>query len=133
MRLQLDTNALLRYTTNDIPKEADMVEVLIKKAKEGTVSLYICEPIFIETAVMLKQYFKFPKGKIVSILSFLINSPELHIENRQGLLRALGVYAEYSVDFVDCVLLVRTQMQNQQIFTFDVRLSLLASSQEKAN
>jgi len=110
-----------------------MVEVLIKKAKEGTVSLYICEPIFIETAVMLKQYFKFPKGKIVSILSFLINSPELHIENRQGLLRALGVYAEYSVDFVDCVLLVRTQMQNQQIFTFDVRLSLLASSQEKAN
>ncbi len=133
MQLQLDTNALLRYTTNDVPKEADMVEMLIKKAKEGTVSLYICEPIFIETAVMLKQYFKFPKGKIVSALSFLINSPELHIENRQNLLRALGVYAEHSVDFVDCVLLVRAQTQKRQVFTFDSKLALLASSQEKAN
>ena len=133
MQLQFDTNALLRYTTNDVPKEADIVEILIKKAKDGTVSLYICEPIFIETAVMLKQYFKFPKGKIVSVLSFLINSPELNIENRQNLLRALGVYAEYSVDFVDCVLLVRAQTQGRQVFTFDSKLALLASSQEKAN
>ena len=28
--------------------------------------------------------------------------------------KALGVYAEYSVDFVDCVLLVRAQTQGRQ-------------------
>ncbi len=125
---QLDTNALLRYITNDIRVQADQVELLFKKAIKGSVSLHICEPVFIETAVMLRNYFKFPKNKIVEALTPLLNSPELEIENRHQLTLAISIYSNKDLDLVDCILLIRAQNRKQQIFTFDSKLQTLFSS-----
>jgi len=116
---QLDTNTLFRFLTNDIPRQRSQVEDLIRKAKRHQVTLHVCEPIFIETAVTLKNYFKYPKNKIVDLLGLLINSSELTIENRQLLIKSLDTYADHALDFVDCVLLIRTQTLNHRLFSFD--------------
>jgi predicted nucleic-acid-binding protein len=130
---QLDTNALLRYLTHDIPGKYQSVRWLFNLAKKGKVTLHICEPIFVETSVMLRNYFKFPKEKIVSFLQDLLNSSHLNIENSTQLASAVALYSQYSIDLVDAVLLVRSQVNRQQIFTFDSKLALLASAQEKTN
>ncbi|HBC73239.1 TPA: hypothetical protein DCZ90_05495 [Candidatus Amesbacteria bacterium] len=119
---QLDTNTLFRFLTNDIPRQRSQVEDLIRKAKRHQVTLHVCEPIFIETAVTLKNYFKYPKNKIVDLLGLLINSSELTIENRQLLIKSLDTYADHALDFVDCVLLIRTQTLNHRLFSFDRHL-----------
>ena len=119
---QLDTNTLFRFLTNDIPRQRSQVEDLIRKAKRHQVTLHVCEPIFIETAVTLKNYFKYPKNKIVDLLGLLINSSELTIENRQLLIKSLDTYADHALDFVDCVLLMRTQTLNHRLFSFDRHL-----------
>lgn len=130
---QVDTNALLRYLAHDIPGEYQKTRWLFNKAKNGRVALDICEPVFIETAVMLKNYFKFPKGQITSFLHDLLNTSYLNIENASQLASAVNLYSQNSIDLVDAILLIRAQTNRQKIFTFDSRLSLLASSQEKAN
>ncbi|MBI5356690.1 PIN domain-containing protein [Candidatus Collierbacteria bacterium] len=130
---QLDTNALLRYLAHDIPSKYQKVRYLFNKAKNGQVTLNICEPVFIETAVMLKQYFKFPKDKVVDFLHDLLNASYLNIENSSRLAPAIDIYSQNSIDLVDAIVLVRAYINNQQIFTFDSKLSLLASSREKAN
>jgi len=130
---QVDTNVLLRYLAHDVPSQYQKVRRLFNKAKTGEVTLNICEPVFIETAVMLKNYFKFPKDQIVDFLHDLLNASYLNIENSSQLAPAVDAYSQNSIDFVDAVLLIRAYINGRQIFTFDSKLALLASSQEKTN
>lgn len=127
---QVDTNALLRYLTHDIPGEYQKTRLLFNQAKRGRAELHVCEPVFLETAVMLKNYFKFPKEKIVNFLQDLLNTSYLNVENAAQLASAVNIYSQNSVDLVDAILLMRAQTSQQRIFTFDSRLFLLASSQQ---
>lgn len=127
---QLDTNSLLRYLTHDIPGEYQKTRRLFNLANGGRVKLYICEPVFLETAVTLKNYFKFPKEKVVNFLRDLLNTSYLNIENGGQLASAVNIYSQNSIDLVDAILLMRIQTNRQRVFTFDSRLSLLASLQQ---
>lgn len=122
---QIDTNALLRFLTGDIPVQQAQVEKLINSSRKHLVNLHVCEPVFIETAVMLRNYYKYPRQQIVNLLTVLLNSPELIIENRKLLIKSLDTYAENSIDFVDSVLLVRTESHKHRLFTFDHHLTNL--------
>lgn len=133
MTYQIDTNALLRFLTKDIPRQAKATENLLNQAQQRMVNLEICEPVFIETAVALRNYFKFPKIKVVEMLESLMSFPNIDIENRQQIAQALAIFAQMDLDLTDCLIYLRAKAKRQQIFTFDSRLSLLASSQEKAN
>lgn len=125
---QLDTNALLRYLTHDIPGEYQKTQQLFNQAKKGRVKLAICEPVFLETAVMLRNYFKFPKDKVVSFLHDLLNISYLTIENASQLAPAISLYSQNSIDLVDAIFLIRAQIGQQQVFTFDSHLSRLATA-----
>ena len=119
----LYTNCLLRYLTCDIPTQAKKVRNLMSTAKKHQVRLSVCEPIFIETAVMLKNYFKYDRDKVFLLLSDLLAAPELEIENRDRLAKATVLYHETSVDFTDCILLIYAQTQRYKVFTFDSKLA----------
>ena len=70
---QLDTNVLLRYLTHDIPIQAKVVKQLFKKAQQKKVRVEVSEPVFIEITVALRNYFKFPKIKVVPLLKTLLS------------------------------------------------------------
>lgn len=133
MTYQIDTNALLRFLTKDIPRQAKATENLLNQAQQRMVNLEICEPVFIETAVALRNYFKFPKIKVVEMLESLMSFPNIDIENRQQIALALSIFAQMDLDLTDCLIYLRAKAKRQRIFTFDSKLSLLASPQEKAN
>lgn len=130
---QVDTNALLRFLTKDVPRQAKATENLLNQAWQRLVNLEICEPVFIETAVALRNYFKFPKIKVVEMLESLLSFPNIDIENRQQIAQALDIFAQVDLDLTDCLIYLRAKAKRQRIFTFDSKLSLLASAQEKAN
>lgn len=128
---QVDTNALLRFLTGDIPRQAKATENLLGQAKQQLVSLEICEPVFIETAVALRNYFKFPKVKVVEMLESLLSFPGTEIENHHQITQALAIYSQMDLDLTDCLVYLRAKAKHQRIFTFDSHLSLLASSPVK--
>lgn len=119
---QLDTNALLRYLTQDIPALAKQVHDLIIQAQKNRVRLYVCEPVFIETAVMLRNYYKFPKPQVAELLISLLSAKELIIENSANLSKACAIYRDTSIDLIDSILLIRSQTLKHQLFTFDQKL-----------
>lgn len=125
---QVDTNALLRFLTRDIPRQAKAMENLLRQAKQQMVNLEICEPVFIETAVALRNYFKFPKAKVVEMLESLLSFPEIEIENRQQVTQAIAIYSQTDLDLTDCLVYMRAKEKHQQIFTFDAHLSHLAAA-----
>jgi predicted nucleic-acid-binding protein len=123
---QLDTNVLLRYLTRDIPTQAKQALQLVNQAEKKEVTLEICEPVFIETAVMLRNYYKFPKTRVVNFLKDLLLSPCFRIENSHLLSLAIVTYSQSPIDFVDSILLIRSQTLNHKLFSFDRHLTSLA-------
>lgn len=119
---QIDTNPLLRYLTKDDLVKASEVEKMARKAAKGLVYIYLCESVILETAVVLKNYFKYPKGKIVELLQILLALNWLEIENFAIVSSAVRLYAVYSLDLVDCLVLARSKILDRKIFTFDRKL-----------
>ena len=120
---QLDTNVLLRFLTQDDPAKAKEVDTFFLKAEQGKVRLEISEPVFVETAVSLRNYFKFPRERVTELLKTLISRSWLQIENHDIVSQALSYYQSHTLDFVDCLIFIRAQKYNQKIFTFDAKLN----------
>lgn len=130
---QLDTNTLLRFLVNNKPVFTSQAKTFFKAAQKGHFEAVLCEPIFQEIFVILRDYYKFPKDKIASLLQTILSLSWLTIENREIISLAVELYGRYFLDMADCLLLSRSRLLGQRIFTFDSKLSLLASPPEKAN
>ncbi len=97
-------------------------------AKKHKAELHICEPIFIETAVMLKNYYKYNREKVFSLLSDLLAATDLAIENRDRLIQATSLYRETSIDFPDCILIIHARINQLKVLTFDEKVKNIAVS-----
>lgn len=125
---QIDTNPLLRYLTKDDLAKVSEVEKIARKAMKGLVHIYLCESVVLETAVVLKNYFKHPKRKIVEFLQILLALDWLEIENFAIVSSAVRLYSAYSLDLVDCLVLARSKILDHKIFTFDRKLRKISST-----
>lgn len=126
IRYLVDTNILLRYLTNDLPIEAKLAKEFFKSAKAGKLEAEICEPVFIETLIILKNYFKYPKNSVIRLMQSILTLDWLIVENSQIQTLALELYSQFGLDFVDCLILARSKIKKQKIFTFDTKLSKVA-------
>ena len=126
-KYQVDTNVLLRFLTNDVPTEARMAKEFFKSAKSGKLVAEISEPVFIETLVVLRNYFKYPKNSVIKLMQSILALDWLVIENLSILTLALDLYSQFNLDFVDCLVLARSKTKQQKIFTFDTKLSKISS------
>lgn len=126
IKYQVDTNILLRYLTNDVPVEAKTAKEFFKSAQAKRLEAEICEPVFIETLIVLKNYFKYPKDSVIRLMQSILALDWLVIENLSVLTLALDLYSQFDLDFVDCLILARSKTQQQKIFTFDTKLDQVA-------
>lgn len=126
-RYQIDTNILLRYLTCDVPTEAKMAKEFLKSVKTGKLEGEIGEPVFIETLIVLKNYYKYPKKSVIKLMQSLLALDWLIIENFSILILALDLYSQHDLDFVDCLILARSKTKQQKIFTFDAKLAEIAN------
>lgn len=130
---QLDTNVLLRYLTNDVPAETKKARKFLESVKKQNVHAEISEPVFVETVIMLRKYFKFPKIKVIELAKSLLALDWIFFENAKQLNEAIHLYATQPLDFVDCLIFVRAQTKHQAIFTFDKTLALVTAKSKSAN
>lgn len=97
----VDTNLFIRYLTEDDPVQADAVEHLFKRVKEGKESLQTSLLVITEIVWVLESIFKKSKNEIKEMVQKLINTPNLQIDQRDILLHGLEIYSNKNIDFVD--------------------------------
>ena len=75
MREQIvDTNILLRFLLNDVPKQTEEAKLKIEQAKAGKLKLVVPQIVIFEIIFALTKIYGFEKNKVKDVIRVLINS-----------------------------------------------------------
>ena len=77
--------------------------------------------VIAEVVYVLKGVYNVGRTEIATCISTLLN--EIEIQNKGVMKRALAIYANKNIDFVDCVLIARHQILKDEVFSFDKKLN----------
>lgn len=121
-RVIADTNVFLRFLLNDVPQQADKAERLFIKAKKGNLELYIPQIVIFEIYFALEKYYSWSKEDIIEKLKTLITSKHFVIPEREIFTKALEIYKNKNISFVDSFIVSFSQLKDHEIFSFDKKL-----------
>jgi predicted nucleic-acid-binding protein len=115
-----DTNLFLRYLTDDVPSQADLVEALLRRAASGEVTLVTTGLVIAEIVWTLESFYHISKRDIQAKVLAILNTSGLNVADSDLVLQAIGTYAEKNVDFIDAYNAAWMLKHNtSRIFTFD--------------
>ena len=114
-KILIDANVILRYFLNDNEDMAIEAEYVIKN---GAVTL---PEVLAEVVYVLRNVYKVEKQNIVDTLLDVLN--EIEIEHYETILRAVNIFAETNLDFVDCILIAYNEVEKIEVFSFDKKLT----------
>lgn len=115
----VDTNVFLRFLLKDHKKHYQTAKKYFTQAKKGKINLILIPQIVLEINYVLKKVYSLPRNRITNILAKLIKSPDLEVQKRELLLKAVEKYKKTNVDLMDLYLYETAQEQNAQILSFD--------------
>jgi predicted nucleic-acid-binding protein len=99
-----DTNFLLRFYLNDVPKQAAKAKRMIEAAKEGALLLVTDMIVICEMVWVLESYYGLPRKEISEKMIHLYQTAGISIINGKILPEALAVYVEKNIDFSDAAI-----------------------------
>jgi len=121
----VDTNILLRFLLNDIPKQTEEVKKQIKFAKMGKVKLIIHSVVIFETIYALNKVYGFSREQIVEGLKKFIAFEYIEVLEREVIQESLDLFLTKNLSFVDCFLNKLGNKFNGEVLTFDRDLDKL--------
>ena len=98
MRIIVDTSALVRFFTDDIPQKASLVEKLFKAEKD----IFIPDVVFTEFEYILIQKYNFPREKLLNIYIFLSSRNNIHVTKEAK--NAIAIFEKTKLDMADCII-----------------------------
>lgn len=111
----LDTSALIRFFTNDIPSKA----LLVKEVLESGMKIIIPDVVFPELEyVLLSKSYNATRKKILKAFEFLANQRKISIS--ENAVKAVNLYKITNLDMADCII-VATSLDNK-LLSFDRKL-----------
>jgi len=97
----LDTNVLVRFLVEDDDEQTLKATQLIEGAVRAGVPLYVSAVVLCEVIWVLARIYRLTKDELVEIVRSLVQTPELEIEGRDGVRRALEAFVSGKGDFSD--------------------------------
>ena len=111
----LDTDAVIRFVTNDDEGKAKRLEKFLKSNKK----IYLTDVTLAEIYWVLRSFYKFEKNKVVEILRSLINFESIRC-NRIVLQECLKIVGKSNVSFVDAHVAAWSKMKDDgKVMSFD--------------
>jgi predicted nucleic-acid-binding protein len=111
----LDTSALIRFFTNDIPSKAQKV----KKLLDGQEKLFIPDVVLTELEyVLLGKNYRQRRRRLIEAFEFLLSQKTIRTTPEAK--KALEYYKNTNLDFADC--LIAASAFQKRLFSFDKRL-----------
>lgn len=121
MKTICDANIVLRYLMHDDDELYNKAEKIIRKSPH--VSLLVLS----EVVYVLSGTYHVSRAEIVDTLIAL--SKEVVFEENELFIKTLENYKSIKLDLVDCYLLARKQISNEEVVTFDKKLEKVLRKQ----
>jgi len=119
-RVYADTNLFIRFFTGDPDNQAQESRKFLNQVSRGKYGLFICDLIIAEIIYVLESIYHLDRNAVVEKILAIAETDNTIIENRQVILRALDLYEEKNIDFIDAYLASHSVKNNcDTIFTFD--------------
>ena len=116
----VDTNVIVRYLTNDDPKQAAKARTLI-----GHEPIFVPRTVLLEVEWVLRSVYDFPSARIISALRALAGLPGIMVEDASLIAKGLD-WTEEGMDFADALHLSACA-KCEAFLTFDKRLARSAA------
>lgn len=115
----VDTNVILRFLTKQPRDLWVRAHRLIQRAEAGEVALRVSPGVTTEVVWLLEHEYGFSRQAIADVMEGLIAAEGVRFEQDELLLRALRLYVEKNVDFVDAYLAVTASEHGEPVASFD--------------
>ena len=116
----VDTNILIRFLTNDIPQKADACEKIFKKAVEKKEIIFTTDLVIAEIIWVLESFYELEKEEIQPKVEKILNTPNLVCPNKNLILRALALYREKNIDYIDAYnALILKEKGINELYSYD--------------
>ena len=117
-----DTNFILRYLLRD--NEAHFAEATeyFEKVRVGKESALISESVLAECLYVLTKHYKVPRTEAAGSLGGIFIYKGIVNPDSDVLSKALALFAESTLDPVDCILLQKAAIEGHTLRTFDKAL-----------
>jgi predicted nucleic-acid-binding protein len=99
----LDTNVLVRFLVQDDARQGAAASRLIRSGVEAGAALFVPVTVMLELEWVLRSSFGCDKATVLQALFGLLGSFELSFESETAVEAALGLYADSTADFADCL------------------------------
>lgn len=119
-RVYADTNLFIRFFTGEPDKQAQKSRKFLDQVSRGKYELFICDLIIAEIIYVLESIYHLDRNAVVEKILAIVETDNTIIENRQVILKALDLYEEKNIDFIDAYLASHSVKNNcDTIFTFN--------------
>ena len=114
---KIDANICLRYLLGDhaelSPKAREIIE-------QNTVEVPI--EILCEVVYVLKGHYKIDRKNTAVTLKGFFEKTRCLLQHKRAVFKALDYFENNNLDFADCLLAGYSEIENDEIFTFDKKL-----------
>jgi predicted nucleic-acid-binding protein len=117
---KIDANIILRYVLNDLPELSSRAREIIDQHIVEVPIEVLCEVIYV-----LAGHYKIDRQSISTGLLRFFEQTQCILFHREAVLCGLEFFGQKSLDFVDCVLAGYSEVDKDEIFTFDKKLQKL--------
>lgn len=114
MNKLIDANVIIRFLLNDIPEQADIASNVIYSGACTN------EAILAEVVYVLVGVYKIERSQVSSLILLLLEL--VQVENLDVVTNSLKLFAEYKLDFVDCLIISYHNILKVDVFSFDKKL-----------
>lgn len=119
----LDTNVLLRFLTEDDPKQTPIAQEWIRTAMKKDEKIFLTGTVLCEMIWVLTRSYKFSKEKLLEVLEELLSTNHIDVEEHEITWGAIHDYAFSEADFADCLIRRKTLAAGcSTLLTFDEKL-----------
>jgi predicted nucleic-acid-binding protein len=116
----LDTNVLVRYLTQDDPRQAKRANVVIESALARGSPLHVDTSVLCELVWVLRAAYELNRATIPAALLQLIDAAQLSLDDRDLVREAVHRYRRGPGDFADYVIGLRNRAAGcETTLTFD--------------
>ena len=112
---RIDTNYIIRYLLDDNEEMATIAEEVIMYK-----NIYISNEVLAEVVYVLSGVYGYIRAEISSVLLELMSFDNIETNDKPIVLKALEIYANKKLDFVDCLLCAYSTID--EILSFDKKL-----------
>ncbi len=111
----VDTNILLRFIIDDNKELADIAENILKSDE-----CHLLPEVIPEIIYVLRSVYKYRREDIAQAIQRLL--PLVVVKEQLLTNLALTYFAQFNLDYVDCILLARNKLHGREVATFDKEL-----------